>query len=78
MHSQPVSTVDEWITANMFWCKRLVKVRLVAKVQLGDASLGHNTAVVRLSCVSGKCQTRKMLAISVTYMDDVFVSLLHL
>ena len=48
MDSHTVAAVDERVTSNVCGSEWLVKVRLVAEVQLGDTSLGNDAAVVRL------------------------------
>lgn len=48
MNSHTVAAVDEWVTSNVCWSERLVKVWLIAEIQLGDTSFGNDAAVVCL------------------------------
>lgn len=48
MHSQPISTIDKRVAADILGSKWLVKIWLVAQVQFRDTSFRHNTAVVCL------------------------------
>lgn len=48
MHAQPIATVDERVSPDILWGEWLVVVGFMAEVELRDASLGDDTAIIRL------------------------------
>jgi hypothetical protein len=48
MNSHAVAAIDERVASDISWSKWLVEVWLIAEIQLGDASLGNDAAIVCL------------------------------
>jgi len=55
MHSKPVTAVYEWIAPDESWCKWLIVVGLVAKIQLRHTPLRDNAAVICLFSTLVQC-----------------------
>jgi hypothetical protein len=82
MHSEPVATIDQRVASHKLWRKRLIIVWLIAEIEFGYTSLGHDTAVVGLSWyqsrAAGSLLISAMVMPGVPHVHDIVVSLFSL